>query len=144
MPTRGRLRFSFCSRLLGGRVKPCHLANIRKLFFGRSPAPSLPIPRLRVGLLFVAWIVIATLAFADPPSATRDLRAETLALRTALYQDPLLESPLQKLLSVYREANRLEELLAMYRTHLARFPKDAGSTTVLRGCWPRATTSRQP
>jgi outer membrane protein assembly factor BamB len=70
-------------------------------------------------------------ASAEEPPATRDLLAETLALRTALHQDPLLEAPLEKLLSVYRQANRLDELLAMYRSHLARYPKDAGSTTVL-------------
>ena len=79
----------------------------------------------------VHWIGIAVFLFAaEAPPAMRDLATETLPLRTALHQDPLLESPLQKLLSVYREANRVEELLTIYRSHLARFPKDAGATTV--------------
>ena len=82
-----------------------------------------------LGLCLVAlWTAAAA---ADEPKANPDLAAATLALRTALHHDPLLESPLEQLLAPYRAANRVEELLALYRTHLAKFPQDAGAATVL-------------
>ncbi len=55
---------------------------------------------------------------------------QSLALRTALFHDPSLEPPLQRLLEMYAKAGREEELLGVYRGHLAQYPDDAGSNAV--------------
>jgi len=56
---------------------------------------------------------------------------QSLALRTALFHEPSLEPPLQGLVDLYRNVGREEELLALYRGHLAQYPEDAGSNAVL-------------
>ena len=52
-------------------------------------------------------------------------------MRTALYYDPSLEAPLKSLIELYRKANRVEELLGVYKTHTGQFTDDAGSRVVL-------------
>lgn len=70
----------------------------------------------------------ATAATAPPKS---DLLSQSLPLRTALYHDPTLQAPLERLLAMFREQNRLGDLVALYRTHIAGYPNDAGATLVL-------------
>ena len=72
----------------------------------------------------------AATAPAPAPSKT-DLLANSLPLRTALYHDPTLQAPLERLVAMFREQNRLNELAALYRTHIASYPNDAGATLVL-------------
>ncbi len=61
----------------------------------------------------------------------RDLLAETLPLRTALHRDPTLAAPLDKLLEVYRNQGAVDELLGVYRAHVAQYPDNLSGQTVL-------------
>lgn len=65
------------------------------------------------------------------PLAGEKFEQQSLALRTALFHEPSLEQPLLSLLDLYRKASREEELLGLYRSHIAQYPEDAGSTAVL-------------
>jgi len=60
-----------------------------------------------------------------------DLLQKSLPYRTALHHDPSLEPPLEQLLKLYRDAGRIEELLAIYRQHLNQFPVDSRARAVL-------------
>ena len=91
--------------------------------------------RLLLCLLIVsstAWSVHAQDA-DDAPRADlgQSFDEQSIALRTALHNDPTLASPLERLVSLYREAGRLKELLGLYRGHLQQFPNDANAHTVL-------------
>jgi predicted Zn-dependent protease len=83
-----------------------------------------------------ALLVIA-LAFACLPLCAQDtdaearFTAESLRFRTALHYDPLLDAPLESLVKLYLEAGRLDELIALYRSHIGQYPEDAGAKTVL-------------
>src|SRR5690606_6897012 len=88
-------------------------------------------PRVRGAALLLIAVLVAAPARADEPAAEQDLAARSLPLRTALHQDPSLEQPLQRLLAMYREAQRVDELLGMYRAHLRAYPRDPRGKTVL-------------
>lgn len=71
-----------------------------------------------------------------PASRAQDLSPEqfaeqSLQFRTALHYDPLLEKPLESLVRLYREGDRLDELVGLYRSHIEQYPDDAGAKTVL-------------
>ncbi|MBN2475529.1 MAG: PQQ-binding-like beta-propeller repeat protein [Pirellulales bacterium] len=68
---------------------------------------------------------------AAQDSPAEELNAKSLPLRTALHHDPTLGSPLEQLLSMYRGAGRAEELIGMYRAHVAQYPADVSARTVL-------------
>ncbi len=51
-------------------------------------------------------------------------------LRTALHRDPTLDTPLHRLVEIYRKAGHTEELLQMYRAHVAKYPQDANGYIV--------------
>ncbi len=70
----------------------------------------------------------AAIAQDSPPD---DLNAKSLPLRTALHQDPTLVSPLEQLLSIYRGAGRADQLIGIYRAHVAQYPNDVSARTVL-------------
>lgn len=55
----------------------------------------------------------------------------SLALRTALHFDPSVESPLTSLVQLYQRAGKGADLIALYTTHLAQYPQDAGARVVL-------------
>ncbi|MFN0130302.1 MAG: PQQ-binding-like beta-propeller repeat protein [Verrucomicrobiales bacterium] len=83
-----------------------------------------------VGLVGVGWA--AGQGVVDPPPLTAEKFEErSLALRTALFHDPSLDAPLQSLLELYRKAGREDELLGLYRSHMAQYPDDSGSNAVL-------------
>ena len=67
----------------------------------------------------------------EPAKPTDDLTAKSLPFRTALFHDPTLAPPLERLLQLYREAGRAKELVDLYRQHVAQYPADIGSLTVL-------------
>lgn len=68
----------------------------------------------------------------SPPAAVAsDFDKQSLAVRTALHYDASLETPLKSLIALYRNANRLEELIGLYRGHIAQYPADAGAKAVL-------------
>lgn len=56
---------------------------------------------------------------------------QSAAYRTALHYDPTLAAPLEKLVELYREQNRVAELKALYEAHIAQYPADAGAKAVL-------------
>ncbi len=71
-------------------------------------------------------------AKASPAAAdASDFDKQSLALRTALHYDPSLESPLKSLVTLYRNADRVEELVGLYRGHISQYPDDAGAKAVL-------------
>ena len=96
---------------------------------------------------FLAAVAIGVGAWAAVPSSAQDAAAETeaspeaaavsdfekqsLALRTALHYDPSLDSPLNSLVTLYRNADRMEELVGLYRGHISQYPDDAGAKAVL-------------
>ncbi len=55
----------------------------------------------------------------------------SLQLRTALHYDSALAAPLDALVRLYGAQEREEELLALYRAHISRYPDDAGAKAVL-------------
>ena len=80
-------------------------------------------------------VVMSGIPAADPPVTpprpASEFEQQSLALRTALFYEPSLDQPLRNLIKLYGEAGRLEELLALYRTHVAQYRDDAGSHAVL-------------
>ncbi len=94
--------------------------------------PSMRVSRAALlrPLLASAWLLAGSAAIAQE-STTDDLSAQSLPLRTALHHDPTLVSPLERLLSIYRGANRADELIGVYRAHVAQYPTDFSGRTVL-------------
>lgn len=82
-------------------------------------------------------LLLAALAFLLTPLLPAQETAEerfaetSLRYRTALHYDPLLDAPLEALVKLYVGAERADELLALYRNHIAQYPDDAGAKTVL-------------
>ncbi len=60
-----------------------------------------------------------------------DLAALSIQLRTVLHHDPTLTSPLERLVAIYRDAGKLDELTGIYRKHLKKYPNDSRALTVL-------------
>ena len=89
---------------------------------------ALPSLALCTGL-FCAGPLFPCPAFGQEPPA--DFEKTSLTLRTALHYDPSVEVPLQKLLELYRNAGRSEDLLALYSSHVAQYPADPGAKLVL-------------
>ncbi|HBP19450.1 MAG TPA: hypothetical protein DEA08_16885, partial [Planctomycetes bacterium] len=82
-----------------------------------------------VGALLVGALLLGAPApaWAQEPD---ELTQRSLPLRTALHHDPTLESALERLLALYREADRVEELVGVYRSHLSSYPRDLSARTV--------------
>lgn len=84
-----------------------------------------------------SFLLLAALALLLAPPAPAQETAEerfaeaSLRYRTALHYDPLLGPPLEALVKLYVGAERADELLALYRNHIAQYPDDAGAKTVL-------------
>jgi len=83
--------------------------------------------------LFLPAAALYLAAFPSPSAAAApdDLDQQSLPLRTALHKDPTLEAPFDRLVDLYRKARRLDHLLAMYRSHVGRYPQDAAAAAVL-------------
>ena len=56
---------------------------------------------------------------------------QSLALRTALHYDPSLDAPLKGLVRLYNKAGRLEDLVGLYRAHVAQYGDDIGAKVVM-------------
>ncbi len=83
-------------------------------------------------LLFLACgFLSAAESAAEEPAPAKPLQERTIPLRTALHHDPSLGPPFERLVSMYREANRLPELVQMYRTHTQAYPDDTNALAVL-------------
>lgn len=79
-------------------------------------------PALALALLLVA---------AGTGVAEDDLLARSLPYRTALHHDPSLGPPLERLLALYQEVDRVADLAGLYRRHLQDYPADARAWAVL-------------
>lgn len=66
----------------------------------------------------------------EPAKPADDLTAKSLPFRTALFHDPTLAPPLERLLALYRKGGRAKELVDVYRRHVAQYPADLGALTV--------------
>ncbi|MDH3584265.1 MAG: hypothetical protein OER86_08620, partial [Phycisphaerae bacterium] len=81
-----------------------------------------------------AWLVLwCGLALAHPglsAGADDELTAKTIPLRAALHTDPTLDSPFERLVTEYRRAGRVPDLLAIYGDHLKQYPQDVNAHVV--------------
>ncbi len=82
-------------------------------------------------LLLVAVILLAPALPAQDRDDEARFNEESMRFRTALYHDPLLDPPLESLVKLYLSAERTDELVALYRNHIAQYPEDPGAKTVL-------------
>ena len=84
-----------------------------------------------LAIALAAALLVPALAVAGDPPARGGLEEKSLPLRTALHHDPTMQPPFEKLLAMYRKAGRVDDLVRIYRGHLARYPGDAGAASVL-------------
>ncbi|HSI62695.1 MAG TPA: hypothetical protein VLE43_06235, partial [Candidatus Saccharimonadia bacterium] len=89
-----------------------------------------------LSVLVSAFLGIASATHAQQtptpnPAAPESFEKTSIALRTALHYDPAVDVPLQKLVALYRDAGRTEELLSLYGAHVAQFPEDGNAKLVL-------------
>ena len=80
------------------------------------------------------WLValVALLpSMVHAQAAPADLLKESLPLRTALHHDPTMGPPFDRLVDMFRKANRLDELIGMYSNHISQFPDDTHGLAVL-------------
>ncbi|MDF1657281.1 MAG: PQQ-binding-like beta-propeller repeat protein [Verrucomicrobiales bacterium] len=87
-------------------------------------------PLLALVLLFVS-LAIPGLVAQERTRTAEQFEEASLQYRTALHYDPLLEAPLDGLIRLYREADRIDELVGLYRSHIEQYPDDAGAKSVL-------------
>lgn len=87
--------------------------------------------RMLSRLIGIAFALAVWQMHAEEGDAESRFAAESLRFRTALHFDPLLDAPLEGLVKLYRESERIDELIGLYRNHVAQYPEDAGAKTVL-------------
>ncbi len=104
-----------------------------KVCFGGTPKPARgtrALPGVRGLALLAALSLLLTTTLAQDKPAD-DLTAKSLPFRTALFHDPTLAPPVERLLQLYGAAGRVKELTDLYRQHVAQFPADTGALTIL-------------
>lgn len=85
--------------------------------------------RLVQGILCVGFLFACAVSAQE--GGEEQFLATSLRERTALHYDPLLDSSLDALVALYRGADRVDELIGLYRSHVEQYPEDAGAKTVL-------------
>lgn len=88
-------------------------------------------PRLR---LVPAAILAVGLGFGSVHAADTELDQlleDSLPLRQALHYDPTLETPLERLVDSFSQADLTQDLVTIYRDHCAAYPTDPSGRTVL-------------
>ncbi len=86
----------------------------------------------RFHLKMVAGLCLLISLIAGAQEISGDAFDElSLKFRTALHHDPLLDSALDSLVTLYSNAERSEELIGLYRSHVEKYPDDAGAKSVL-------------
>ena len=55
----------------------------------------------------------------------------SLKYRTAIHYDSLLQQPIDSLVKLYRDAQRVDELIGLYRSHVEQYPDDGGAKAAL-------------
>ena len=98
--------------------------------------PTFPSSAIRSSLALALALLVAPLLSREAAAQERTLTVEqfedaSLQYRTALHYDPLLEAPLDGLIRLYREADRMDELVGLYRSHIEQYSDDAGAKSVL-------------
>ena len=84
------------------------------------------------------WITIGCLLLGATAASAQQNGGEnqkkfdeqSLALRTALHYNPSLDAPLTQLLEMYRGANKVDELVSIYRAHVTQYANDQRAQTV--------------
>lgn len=93
--------------------------------------------------LWLLWGALVLLAAAGRAADEEPAFEKTsLAWRTALHFDPGAVAPLNSLAQLYQGAGRLNDLLALYAEHVARFPTDEGARVVLARLYVLAGDAR--
>ena len=83
------------------------------------------------GALCLLPIAFLATTSAQDEGAGKTFEEQSGALRTALHYDPSLGQPLRTLVELYEKAERVDELLGLYRAHVSQYPDDAGAQIVL-------------
>lgn len=89
--------------------------------------------RIRAGV-FAGLVCLGAAVWPCASQETKTDEAfdkQSMTLRTALHYDPSLEAPLQSLVRLYEKADRIDELIGLYKSHVAQYPADAGAKAVL-------------
>lgn len=86
---------------------------------------------MRRGWLCHLFVFVGTLVASAQELTEEQFLKNSVRDRTALYHDPLLDPPIDSLVKLYRGAERVDELIGLYRSHVAQYPQDAGAKTVL-------------
>ncbi|HRQ89079.1 MAG TPA: hypothetical protein PLA50_09790, partial [Bacteroidia bacterium] len=93
-------------------------------------------------LVLSALLLLFPVVSAQESAAEAQFAADSLRYRTALHYDPLLDGPLESLVKLYVSAERTEELIGLYRSHIEQYPKDAGAKAVLARILRRVDPAR--
>ena len=86
--------------------------------------------KLLIGAASAALIFCASLTVGQETSE-EEFAERSLEHRTRLHYDPLLDAPLDALVRLYQGAERIDELIGLYRSHIEQYPDDAGAKVVL-------------
>ena len=82
-------------------------------------------------LIFAFCITALTAAgLRAQPTESKDILEQSLPLRTALHHDPTLQAPLNQLVTIFRGATRLDELVNIYRNHTTQYAQDVSGRIV--------------
>ncbi|MDF1823688.1 MAG: PQQ-binding-like beta-propeller repeat protein [Verrucomicrobiales bacterium] len=89
--------------------------------------------RVLMASLVIAVLSVGSISLRaqDRTLSPEQFEDASLQYRTALHYDPLLPQPLDGLVKLYREGDRIEELIGLYRSHVEQYPDDAGAKSVL-------------
>ena len=97
---------------------------------GASPSHTLVGARRWLCAIVLMSVAVGAVA-GEAEDRKGDVLAKSLPLRTALHRDPSLGPPFERLVTLFRAENRTDELVAIYRAHVAQFPADWRGLTVL-------------
>ena len=101
-------------------------------FAGRWRGEWTTVFRPRLPWLLVCCCLVSFTAQAqDEAVEGKTFEEQSVALRTALHYDPSLGQPLRSLVEHYEKAERVDELLGLYRAHVSQYPDDSGAQVVL-------------
>jgi tetratricopeptide (TPR) repeat protein len=110
-----------CGRLLLALTAAALLPAVLSAWAGEATGPKSP----------VAKSAGTSTQDKKPGKSKVDPAKRSLELRAILHHDPTLGAPLERLVAIYRQAGKLDELTATYRRHLKKYPADVRALTVL-------------
>jgi len=80
---------------------------------------------------FISLILLCAVLYAAECGGDDTLLTKSLPFRTALHHDPSLKAPFEKLVKMFSEKGKKEDLITVYRSHLKIYPQDKNALTVL-------------